>query len=152
MIRCYFPPPRSGVRPGSAALTGPPPDESTHANAWIGESTRARRRTQPTKSPVITQTGLDILRYICSDLLGPLRWIFGAGAHQRGCEVSHHRLIGFNRGPSREIRRPQIPTSLPFSSSLNTSISILAPSRAHSSNTVACPSLLRIPSRTSAPA
>jgi hypothetical protein len=38
--------------------------ESTHGNAWMREVLRADATTKPTQNPVITKTGLNILRYI----------------------------------------------------------------------------------------
>jgi hypothetical protein len=38
----------------------------------MGEVLRANATTKPTKNPVITKTGLDILRYICSVWFGGL--------------------------------------------------------------------------------
>ena len=45
-------------------------DESARLDAWIKEPTRADTTAKPTKNPVITKTGLDTLRYICSDRFG----------------------------------------------------------------------------------
>ena len=65
-------------------------------DACIGEAARAADRAKPTKNPVITKTGLDILRYICSAWFGIYSRLFTS--HARTCSAA-----SANEGKQRNL-------------------------------------------------
>ena len=75
-----------------------------HAGSGVlGDSYAPRGRPQATKKPVITGTGVDILRYIC-----PVLFVFAASAN---VFVAYGKLRWFYRCPRCRARVPRVPES-----------------------------------------